>query len=1325
MHTLRKPMRPVRIVSALASASLLLTFAFVAPAQAADDTASTPVINSSITSTPATGNALFAWNEVAGATRYAVEVYVGPTATGTPLLTTETTALRWAPTSLLSTIAESGATEYSWRVGSLSGSSTTPVWSDVEVFSRTAVSASSSSYAPQGTLSYPTNSVEFKWPAVVGAKGYKLEHATNPDLTSPDTIYTTSTMYSPTFPINRLTASEDGGVKHYWRVTPLDAPSASSNQVGVASDIFTFDVVWTNDQPVLTYPATDPVPEFNDLSFEWNPVAGAKYYVFELSETKEGKATHTAIVPTTTYTPKVHLYQKTYYWRVTAYDANGQRGRTSAQAEVIRNWGNDLSAEFQGVLVTPEPTTSSTGIDWSQATADNPVEVTFDQLELAWEPVHRAAYYQVNVSDQNDLIDFSAGLSCLTPNTQVSPTYGTGQINGTGHLGKYYQGLSSNCLTLSGDAASAKNLQVGGTYSWVVEAVDNDATSNSAPKLNDKDSSESERSERRYFTLVSGASDSTPQQMTILSEGTRDSSGTPHILSPTPLLSWTPISGYDYTEVVIRMAKSKAASQVVRTYVRGASTLRLNGILENSTTTEPYRWTIAGCNWVNNGMSCQSVVQDSEDVTDERPVAAEDKLAVGVFGRFTKLSPTVDFVQSTVKSEYASDDFAVSWESNGLNNLSKGGSAGYSVQISKKNDTTASPVITEKVETNSWQYAQGTATSNSALKLVYGEEYVLKVAPLDALKNAGTYNSGIAFKLKNPASPNASAKVSSSGVSFSWNEMSSAVKYGISYALEGKSTWTNVGYTSSKPSLTQRSVTIPLPAVDGTYQWRISTVDRNGTVSSAVAQANFIVKAATGSPTLTTADKVTLQPKDRLLTWNSVAGASRYKVFLVKNSASFTSVGFETVQTQFAPIGTAAKFSTSTDLLYSAGLYKWKVQALNEAGSVIGESVTRTFSVENAPTKPSLGSVKADGTTLTATWTPLTLGNRGTNGAVTYQVQYRPVTFPESSFTSLPNTANDAGQVSISSLKKATTYEVKVRAKNSIGYSDWSTSRTATTLDTPSTPTASAPTSTLDSFKLSWSTSGAAATSFEVRYRPSTSNSWTTSTVTSKSFTATGLKANTTYYWEVRGKNGAGFGPSATGSLKTLALPGTPSSVAAKSGDKFATITWKAPSAGSKPITRYAIERRSYNAKSKKWSAWSSAGSSTATSYKASSLVNGTSYQFRVAATTQLGKGSFSAAASVVPAGKPIAAKVKAVSSKKKQIKITWSGAQANGKAITKHKVQVSTNGKKWTTVKTAKASAKSFTYKKAKSKKKYYVRVLTYNKLGYTASPVTTVTVK
>jgi hypothetical protein len=124
-------------------------------------------------------------------------------------------------------------------------------------------------------------------------------------------------------------------------------------------------------------------------------------------------------------------------------------------------------------------------------------------------------------------------------------------------------------------------------------------------------------------------------------------------------------------------------------------------------------------------------------------------------------------------------------------------------------------------------------------------------------------------------------------------------------------------------------------------------------------------------------------------------------------------------------------------------------------------------------------------------------------------------------------------------------------------------------------------------------------------------------------------------------------------------------------------------------------------------------------------LTNGTKYEFRVAATSSVGTGSYTAAKSVTPVGKPTAPQVTVSSKKKKQITVNWSGAKANGSKITSYRIQVSTNGKKWTTVKKAKASAKSFTWKKAKAGTKYQVRVVAYNKKGNVTSAKKTVTVK
>jgi hypothetical protein len=439
----------------------------------------------------------------------------------------------------------------------------------------------------------------------------------------------------------------------------------------------------------------------------------------------------------------------------------------------------------------------------------------------------------------------------------------------------------------------------------------------------------------------------------------------------------------------------------------------------------------------------------------------------------------------------------------------------------------------------------------------------------------------------------------------------------------------------------------------------------------------------------------------------------------------------KTVQNQFVPVGTTATYAASRDFAFKNGTYYWQVEALNEAGAVIGVSDTRTFTVENEPTTPSISSLTVNGTVVTVNWKPLTGGDRGSNGNVTYSVQHRKVTYPETPWPiSAVTTASNAAAFTVNGLARGTEYEFRIRANNPVGSSVWSATKKATTIDVPAVPRTPKATATTDTISLGWSAPSGTnkATSYKVRYRPSTITSWTTKTSTSTSLKLTGLKSGTTYYYEIIAVNAVGDGPAAAGSVKTTTppkAPSAPTNFTAKAATGKATLSWKAPAAGTAKITRYTIQSRQYDAKTKKWSAWRSAGTSTGTTFTAGKLTNGTKYEFRVAATSSVGTGSYTAAKSVTPVGKPTAPQVTVSSKKKKQITVNWSGAKANGSKITSYRIQVSTNGKKWTTVKKAKASAKSFTWKKAKAGTKYQVRVVAYNKKGNVTSAKKTVTVK
>ena len=218
--------------------------------------------------------------------------------------------------------------------------------------------------------------------------------------------------------------------------------------------------------------------------------------------------------------------------------------------------------------------------------------------------------------------------------------------------------------------------------------------------------------------------------------------------------------------------------------------------------------------------------------------------------------------------------------------------------------------------------------------------------------------------------------------------------------------------------------------------------------------------------------------------------------------------------------------------------YEVQVRAGNSAGdgawsaSATGTPVAAA-SVPSAPSPPTLTAGDGD---LAASWSA-----PADNGAAIddYDVRYRP---SGEAWTELPDAVkNTATTAVITGLTNGTSYEVQVRAGNSVGDGAWSASATGTPVAAASVPSApSPPTLTAGDGELSasWSApadNGAAIDDYDVRYRPS-GGAWTelpdASKSTATTATITGLVNGTSYEVQVRAVNSVGDGAwsaSATG----------------------------------------------------------------------------------------------------------------------------------------------------------------------------------------------------
>jgi len=213
------------------------------------------------------------------------------------------------------------------------------------------------------------------------------------------------------------------------------------------------------------------------------------------------------------------------------------------------------------------------------------------------------------------------------------------------------------------------------------------------------------------------------------------------------------------------------------------------------------------------------------------------------------------------------------------------------------------------------------------------------------------------------------------------------------------------------------------------------------------------------------------------------------------------------------------------------------------------------------------------------------------------------------------------------------------------------------------------------------SNGGSAITDYAVQYSSDDGSSWNTfsdGTSSSTSATVTGLSGATTYVFRVAAVNVIGQGPYTAKSSPveiTASNPDPPTGVSGTRGNAQVSLTWTAPgNTGGVALSDYVIQYSSDSGSS--WNTFND-GVSTATSAIVTSLINGTSYIFRVAAVNNATlQSSYSTPSSAVtPATTPSAPTSLVSTPGNQQLSIAFTAGSNGGDAITNYQYALSTNG--------------------------------------------------
>ena len=340
--------------------------------------------------------------------------------------------------------------------------------------------------------------------------------------------------------------------------------------------------------------------------------------------------------------------------------------------------------------------------------------------------------------------------------------------------------------------------------------------------------------------------------------------------------------------------------------------------------------------------------------------------------------------------------------------------------------------------------------------------------------------------------------------------------------------------------------------------------------------------------------------------------------------------------------------------------------------------------VGTAPSKPRRVSLQAANAALLVSWAvPSNTGGYDAS-FLTNTVQYREADTTDPWLNGPSGVTGTSA--TIPSLENGVEYEVQVEAENPAGSSGFTTPRNGTPLGTEPSEARDVAVTREGNAELdvSWDTpadnGGYATLTYVVEHRKAgSSRSWSDTGVTISGTTATitGLDNDEEHDVRVAARNDAGIGPyDEVSGTPTGTLPGAPGNLMATAGDKRLSLSWDASDNGGYNSLSYVVE---YRTGSDEWAVFGeSTSNSTDTQAVITGLVNGTSYDLRVAAENLKGRGSDTISMGTPVGTVPGAPRQVAARPGHESLDITWSvpkNTGGYGSATLTYTVEFKANG--------------------------------------------------
>lgn len=554
--------------------------------------------------------------------------------------------------------------------------------------------------------------------------------------------------------------------------------------------------------------------------------------------------------------------------------------------------------------------------------------------------------------------------------------------------------------------------------------------------------------------------------------------------------------------------------------------------------------------------------------------------------------------------------------------------------------------------------------------------------------------------------------VTANSLNLNWNAPesdggSAVIHYRVERSDDSGATWSFVG-KAVNPRLTVTGL-----EPQNTYRFRVAAINGLGLSSYSTEIAATTLAAALSSPRNPEISQAT--SSSLRLSWlaPSSSGGEAISNYLIEYSTDSGS----SWQNYNKP-ASAQLFQVISNLL-PAKSYSFRITALTPSSASAPSNVVSGATQAGVPTQPLIIHFsQITKTSFTVNWSaPLS-----NNGAAVTNYQIELSGNSGSSWMKLERPVSTATSMTVVGLTTGVTYQIRVFAINSAGFSEPSEIKSISTtqVSLPDAPSrVSFSNVRANSFSISWS--AVASTSKVTNYIVELSDDgFTWKQIPKKVSTVTSLAIGkllpgTNYKLRVAAVNPEGQGAFATGQVTTLAtVPTTPTKPSITSlTSNSAEFSWQVPGNGGSEIIRYVVELSGGG------SSWTELPKPkpTEASVAITDLKPATKYMVRLRAINGVGSSKASPTSSfttlATTPGTPTNLTVK--SATLTSTVLTWVAPSSGGLRITDYKVEYSLDqGQSWLSFAKNASSSATVTLRGLKSKTGYLFRVSAKNVVGF-----------